>query len=99
MDQKGNKAELTSKIHRKFIILGDYTITGSSNFSEGAESNQEYITMWDDERVNIKAKSFFDWLYKNSQSSLATEAAKRNNTKSFDKPEPKNVDLTGKSGG
>ncbi|MBC7693119.1 MAG: hypothetical protein H7222_15250 [Methylotenera sp.] len=98
VDQNGAKAELTSKIHHKVIILGDYTITGSFNFSEGAESNQEYITLWDDERVNTRAKSFFDWLYKNSASSVSAEALKRNKTRKFDKPEPKNVETTGKSG-
>lgn len=79
---------VTSKIHHKLLITGTtkdrLAVTGSFNFSKGAESNQEYILMVKDERIVKELDGAADFLYKQSKGSVFEEALARNHRRNFE---------------
>lgn len=93
----GQNVEVSSKIHHKILITGDpsdsrLTVTGSFNFSAGAESNQEYILVTNDERISTELDSAVDELYKNSENSVFEEAIARNTRNNFEDVIESNVE-------
>lgn len=90
------KVDVSSKIHHKLLIAGDdskrLTVTGSFNFSKGAESNQEYIVIFKDDKVSIQLLGAIDFLIAYSKSSVAEEAKRRNQSKEIDEPIGPDVD-------
>ncbi|MBL7716914.1 MAG: hypothetical protein JNL01_15730 [Bdellovibrionales bacterium] len=87
--QVGDKSfQVTSKIHIKELVTGDegarIAIIGSFNFSEGAESNQEYIASFRDAYVAEELTAMILALYNESPRSVAEEAVRRNRFREFD---------------
>lgn len=82
------KMKVTSKIHHKLLITGEdqakVAVTGSFNFSNGAETNQEYLLMFKDEKVTKELEGAADYLYKESKASVFEEAYTRNIRRNFD---------------
>ena len=92
----GKKVKLTSKIHHKLLITGPegqkVTITGSFNFSTGAESNQEYVLIVYDQKVSKDLEGAMDYLHSQSNISVADEAGLRNTRRKFDAAMSADVD-------
>lgn len=92
VDVKNEKMKVTSKIHHKVLITGEkgsrMSITGSYNFSSGAETNQEYLLMFDDERVTRELDGAIEYLHKESKASVYEEALARNISRNFEEAIP-----------
>lgn len=89
--------EVTSKIHIKEMVTGEkgsrIAITGSFNFSDGAESNQEYIASFRDATVADALTGMILSLHAASPRSVAKEAVRRNERREYDaKVETKDVE-------
>jgi hypothetical protein len=77
----GQSYPLTSKIHHKIMIVSDWfiTVAGTSfNFSVNAESNNEQIAIFRDEKVARIITGAYEWLKANSRGTVYELATKRN---------------------
>lgn len=74
--------DITAKIHHKLLITGELgheiVITGSFNFSQGAESNQEYIMVTNEEELASKMKTVVTTLSGDSPRSVYSETIRKN---------------------
>jgi phosphatidylserine/phosphatidylglycerophosphate/cardiolipin synthase-like enzyme len=90
----GEKHQVTSKIHHKLLLAGEEgqqtVVTGSFNFSKGAESNQEYVLIISDQKINKELDGAVDFLHEKSKASVFDEALRRNLSRSFDDAIPLN---------
>jgi hypothetical protein len=77
----GQSYPLTAKIHHKIMIVPnwDITVAGTSfNFSVNAESNNEQIAIFRDEKVTRIITAAYEWLKVNSRGTVYDIAMKRN---------------------
>jgi phosphatidylserine/phosphatidylglycerophosphate/cardiolipin synthase-like enzyme len=75
----GKKVKVSAKIHHKIIATENYAILGSSfNFSEGAESNNEQILVFKDNRLTKAVDGMLKYLVENASGTVVTEADRRN---------------------
>lgn len=77
----GQSYPLSAKIHHKIMIIPDWyiTVAGTSfNFSVNAESNNEQIAIFRDERVARIILGAYEWLRVNSRGTVYELATKRN---------------------
>ncbi len=85
----GKSHLISVKLHHKAIVTGRAFVTGSFNFSESAETNQEQIMVVVDEDIVKQAHAMFDGLWRetsreNSITALVRERAHKIKLK-FDK--------------
>lgn len=90
--------KLTAKLHHKILCAGpigdQLCIYGSFNFSEGAESNQEYIVVFRDKKTNKSLTSVVTTLEGKSEKTVVQQALHKNRTMSFDPDIGQNVEAT-----
>lgn len=96
VEYQGARYDATSKIHHKFLITGNdeskVVVTGSFNFSTGAESNQEYILLTNDDRITTSLEAAFDSLHASSRKAVYQEAERRNKYHDFEDDTDSNVE-------
>lgn len=97
---EGAPVVVVAKLHHKVMVSGKrgerYGMTGSFNYSTGAEENQEFIAAFQDERVSEALTGMIQTLHAAGRLSIYDEAQRRNSTNQIeDKVE---VDATEGSG-
>ena len=91
--------KVSSKIHHKVLVAGEpgkqVAVTGSFNFSKGAEASQEYIIETNDQRIVRQIDGAIEYLHANSKGSVFDEANARNVRRQYDELIP--IDDVGNS--
>ncbi|MBS1958172.1 MAG: hypothetical protein JST80_01745 [Bdellovibrionales bacterium] len=77
----GISYDLSAKIHHKILVMSPFAILGTSfNFSDGAESNNEQIIVWHDQKLVKAGEGMVNYLFDKSRASVYGEAQRRNST-------------------